>query len=249
MDINSPEYRSLVTNLLGPNVQFEDVPRIPIPSSPLMIKTKQLPPLISTQKLPPLISTQKLPPLASTQKLPPLASTQKLPKKGEYVVIRTGYTSRLIRKFQAQERLVKKGKGKNNDLYVISDAEKHTKLFKKLVFIYDKLWGKGVYSAVDLEETELLIDLLQKLKLSLDGTVVFRVDDLNEGDDLVYKLKELEYCRMFLHDEEYWRKYDKYKDSDDEEESEDRDKPYEEDQIYKIKGNIFRYIIVDSESG
>ena len=242
MNINSPEYRSIVSSLLGRTVQFEDVPQVPIPSSPT-VRTQQLPPLTSSKsQLPPLTSSKSQKPLVSSPIKSP--SKKKPSKKGKYVVINTGYTSRLIDKFQAKERLVKKGKGKNNDFYVISNSEKHTTLFEKLVFIYDKLWGKGVYSTGDGEETELLIEQLQKLKLRLDGSVVFRVDNLKEGDDLVYKLEKLNYCHMTIQDDEYW---DRYGDSD--EESEDRDNPYEEDQTYNVKGNRFRYIAIDSESG
>ena len=230
MQVNSPEYRALVSGLLGKEVKFEDVPQIEV------------------RKSPPIVRDVASPPMARKDKSP----SSKNKKSNKYVVIRTGYTARLINKFRVQEKLLKKGKGKNNDIYIISDPKKKEKLFGKIVFIYDKLWGKGVYSAGLLQETSELLDILKRQNLDRDGIVVFRVSDLEEGDDLVYKLKDMDYNRMFIRDEEYWRIHDKHADSDDEDEedeSEDRDQPYEKDETYKIGNKTFRYILVDSESG
>ena len=46
LSVNSPEYRDLVSKLLGKEVKFEDLPAVPIPKSPVTSKT--LPPLSST---------------------------------------------------------------------------------------------------------------------------------------------------------------------------------------------------------
>ena len=47
LSVNSPEYRDLVSKLLGKEVKFDDLPAVPIPTSPTLSKT--LPPLSSTQ--------------------------------------------------------------------------------------------------------------------------------------------------------------------------------------------------------
>lgn len=47
LSVNSPEYRDLVSKLLGKEVKFEDLPAVPIPTSP-----KTLPSLSSTRSPP-----------------------------------------------------------------------------------------------------------------------------------------------------------------------------------------------------
>lgn len=239
MQLNSPEYRALVTSLLGREVEFQDLPQIPVSKSPTV--SKALPP--NRKKASWDVPS---PPLKKKE-----TKEKKSKKSNDYVIINTGYTARLINKFKADEKLVRKGKGKNNDLYIISNPQKHGKTFSKLVLINDELWGKGLYSAISIEESkDIMTDLNQHLKNKLNGIVIFRVNDLSEGDDLVYKLKDLDYCRMFIRDREYWSNRDKYADSDEESESEeDRSQPYDEDQTYKIGNKTFRYIVVDSESG
>ena len=226
MQVNSPEYRALVSGLLGREVKFEDVPQIEIHKSPPVVKKH----------------SWDVP-------SPPITKKVKSPsKKNKYVVIRTGYTARLVDKFRAQEKLVKKGKGRENNVYMISDPQKKKNLFSKIIFIYDEM--KGLYSVSPLEETEEILAFLKSEKLAGHGIVVFRVKDLEEGDELVYDLKDMDYCRIFLRDDEYWLIHDKNKDSDDEEdEDEDRNQPYEEDKTLTLNGKTFRYILVDSESG
>lgn len=257
LQVNSPEYRALVSSLLGKEVKFEDVPQIEIRKSPPLQK-KVVSPRVSPPRLsrvsPPRLS--RVSPPASPRSTVAVAAP---PKKRSYIIIRTGYTGRLIQKFGAQEKLVRKGKGKNNDVYMISNPKEHSKLFSKVVFIYDKIWGKGLYSAAPLEETEEVFRLLDKKnighkkKVDLNGSVVFRVynNASLEGQSLVYDLEDLDYCRMFIKDESYWAKQDKYKDSseDEEEDEEDRDEPYEEDLYFDADGKKFRYIVVDAESG
>ena len=253
MQVNSPEYRALVSSLLGKEVKFEDVPQIEIRKSP-PVQKKVVSPLASPRVSSPRV--YRVSPPVSPRSAVAVAAPPA--KKRSYVIIKTGYTGRLIKKFGAQEKLVKKGRGKNNDLYMISNPTEHSELFNKIVFIYDKLWGKGLYSVAPLEETEEVFQLLDKKnigykkKVDLNGSVVFRVYDNAhlEGQSLVYDLEDLNYCRMFIKDSLYWSKQDRYKDSEDEEENEeDIDEPYEEDLYFDADGKKFRYIVVDAESG
>ena len=43
MQVNSPEYRALVSSLLGREIQFEDVPQIEVEKSPRLEKKKSAP--------------------------------------------------------------------------------------------------------------------------------------------------------------------------------------------------------------
>jgi hypothetical protein len=204
IQVNSPEYRALVSSLLGREVKFENTPQIEIRKSPTV--------------------------------------TKKAKKNHKYVIINTGYTSRLVKKFGADVKLIEKGKGKNNDVRMISNPQKHRKVFEKVVFIYDKLWGTGLYSAAPLEETVELLALLKNAKIDLNGSVVFRVKDLIEGDDLVFDLKDLDYCVM-------WTITDH---SIDESASDSDDRPaepYMKDETFKLGNKNFRLIEIDAESG
>ena len=211
MQVNSPEYRALVSSLLGKEVKFEDVPQIEIRKSPPVTKK------------------------------PVTKKSKPSPKKkaNKYVIISTGYTSRLVDKFGAKVNLIEKGKGKNSDVHMIADPQEEKFIFEKLVFIYDKLWGKGLYSAAPLEETVELLALLKSAKIDLNGTVVFRVDDVSEGDYLVHVLKDLDYCVM-------WTIKD---DSRDESGSESEDEPYMKDKTFSLSNHTFRFIDIDCESG
>ena len=211
MQVNSPEYRVLVSSLLGKEVKFEDAPQIEIRKSPPVTKKPV------------------------TKKSKP--STKKQANK--YVIISTGYTSRLVDKFGVTVRLIEKGKGKNSDVHMIADPQEEKYVFEKLVFIYDKLWGKGLYSAASLEETVELLALLKSAKIDLNGTVVFRVDDVSEGDYLVSVLKDLDYCVM-------WTIKD---DGREESGSEGDNEPYMKDKTFSLQNNTFRFIDIDCESG
>ena len=188
IQVNSPEYRALVSSLLGKEVKFDDVPQIEIRKSP--------------------------------DALPVIKKKNKAtaPENKRYVVIRTNYTSRLLDKFGCE---IEKDDG---DEYVIFNPKRHKKLFEKLLFTIDFRDGVGIYSSVPLKETSRLMNLLGSKELIMEGIVVFKVKNLNEGDDLVDTLNKLKYCRMFFH--------------------QDTGQPYEQDQIYNIDGHSFRYIAI-----
>ena len=211
MQVNSPEYRALVSSLLGKEVKFEDVPQIEIRKSPPV--------------------TNK----SVTKKSKPS------PKK-KYVIISTGYTARLLDKFGVKVKPIEKGKGKNNDVHMIADPQEEKYVFEKLVFIYDKLWGKGLYSAAPLEETVELLALLKSAKIDLNGTVVFRVDDVSEGDYLVSVLKDLDYCVM-------WTITDDSREEGDSDSDYEPPEPYMKDKTFSLGNNTFRFIDIDCESG
>ena len=216
MQVNSPEYRALVTGLLGREVKFEDVPQIEMRKSPPAPKK-------------PTVLAKKSTPLKKTS-------------QNKYVIISTGYTSRLVKKFGADVNLIEQGKGKNNDVHMITNPREEEYIFEKLVFIYDKLWGKGLYSAAPLEETVELLALLKSAKLDLNGTVIFRVDDLTEGDHLVHVLKDLDYCVMWTIPDDSGE--ESYSDSD-----EKPPNPYMKDKTFKLGNKSFRFIDIDCESG
>ena len=217
MQVNSPEYRALVSGLLGREVKFEDVPQIEIRKSPPAPKKATVFSKKST-------------------------FLKKKTSHNKYVIISTGYTSRLVKKFGADVNLIEQGKGKNNDVHMITNPREEEYIFKKLIFIYDKLWGKGLYSAAPLEETVELLALLKSVKLDLNGTVIFRVDDLTEGDYLVHVLKDLDYCVMWtIRDDS---QEESYSDSD-----EKPPKPYMKDKTFKLGHKSFRFIHIDCESG
>ena len=217
MQVNSPEYRALVSGLLGREVKFEDVPQIEIRKSPPAPKKAT-------------VLAKKSTPL------------KKKTSQNKYVIISTGYTSRLIKKFEADVNLIEQGKGKNNDVHLIANPKEEKYVFENLVFIYDKLWGKGLYSAAPLEETVELLALLKSAKVNLDGTVVFRVKDLSEGDYLVDLLKDLDYCVMWTITDN--SREESYSDSDDQ-----PPKRYMKDKTFKLGNKNFRFIGIDCESG
>ena len=216
IQVNSPEYRALVSGLLGKEVKFEDVPQIEIRKSPPVTKKPV------------------------TKKSKP--SPKKTSQNKKYVIISTGYTSRLVDKFGVKVNLIEKGKGKNSDVHMIANPQEEKYVFEKLVFIYDKLWGKGLYSAAPLEETVELLALLKSAKIDLRGTVVFRVDDVSEGDYLVHVLKDLDYCVMWTIKDD--SRDESYSDSDDQ-----PPEPYMKDKTFSLGNNTFRFIDIDCESG
>ena len=221
MQVNSPEYRALVSSLLGKEVKFEDVPQIEVRKSPPAPKKAVASP----------------PPI---KKSAPLSKKSVLDVHDKYVIISTGYTARLVKKF-GELTLIEKGKGKNNDVHIIGDPLEEEQELRKLVFIYDKLWGKGLYSAAPLAETVELLALLKNAKVDLNGSVVFRVDDFHEGDDLVFTLKDLDYCVMWTITDD---SVDEASDNDDQ-----PPRPYMKDNTFKLGNKSFRFIDIDCESG
>ena len=52
MQVNSPEYRALVSGLLGREVKFEDVPQIEVRKSSLIVRDVASPPMARKDKSP-----------------------------------------------------------------------------------------------------------------------------------------------------------------------------------------------------
>ena len=106
-----------------------------------------------------------------------------------YLVINCGYTSRFVRN------------GNIKDM-------KH-----KPVFIWDSLWGKGLYhisGKTSKDYTyEAIQDLVPHFPVGHDltqGTIVFRYDDDSDEFDIIETIKELQgfnHCAFFVIDNDY----------------------------------------------
>ena len=70
LSVNSPEYRDLVSKLLGKEVKFEDLPEVPIPKSPAVLKA-----------LPAISSPSRSPPKQTKKSAP-----KKVAKKNKYYI-------------------------------------------------------------------------------------------------------------------------------------------------------------------
>ena len=105
----------------------------------------------------------------------------------QYVVISTGYTSRLA-VGKRHDKLLKK----MTDIFELEDADRDDvqDSEKRLIYIEDTIWGGGLTSFQD-EESDKVRSLLGEDK---DGVICFRASGLNRVMELVEALTDISYC-------------------------------------------------------
>lgn len=156
-----------------------------------------------------------------------------------YLIVNTGYTSRIVKKMKMKTQKVKSGELEYNQVYENKKVKTKNKSFMdKGVYIQDSLWGEGLYSIGDIEETLKVFQTVKSNMRDLDGYIVYRIDNEDDTEEFLDFLYELHYCEI------YDRRFDEYSDSDDED-----DVNNNEDKMYQFDDMNIHRIDLDAESG
>ena len=107
----------------------------------------------------------------------------------KYLVINSGYTSRLHKK-------VKKINEEILNQACIDEDEDDTA--PCVLYIKDKLWGKGMYEFGNVDDIAYVEkQLREKYSINLDGIIVFRCNALLFAFEIIGILKECHFCGCF----------------------------------------------------
>jgi len=115
-------------------------------------------------------------------------------KRIDYIVINTGYTSRILKDIDQI----------NNNLDV-NEIEP--------LFIYDSIWGNDriEHLSHDRNKIDEIIDILDNYNISYkNGTIVAKCDTLSNAYEFTDKLMELNYCAFFRYSSLYCQQYIEY---------------------------------------
>ena len=110
--------------------------------------------------------------------------------KHEYLLIKTGYTSRIVPNGGCHEQFFER-------VYEdMTDKEKEEKDIE-LIFAFDDIWGQGLYEVgIDKHEVTRMIELTKKLKLFGYGIALFRCNH-DKYRYITSAVQECTYCRTF----------------------------------------------------
>lgn len=133
-----------------------------------------------------------------------IAGYQKLDTNYEYVIVETGYTSRITSRENLDQR-----KEFWSEIYDRYDGDSvDYKPDIELIFAYDTVWGNGLYrEGKDADEVAKLIKITKKLKLYKCGIACFKCDKTAFAD-LARAIDSNTYCVTFDIDEMEFYKSD-----------------------------------------
>jgi len=137
-------------------------------------------------------------------------------EKFDYLIIQSGYTSRLLKKWDIHiidtikpESDTKAARG--DGIFIISQTNRNSSddsddsddelvdVLNSMLFIKDGLWGSGLYKMEDREQDiETVLGILEKNGVDWDGTICFKTDSgiplLDQYPIIKHMLEEAQYC-------------------------------------------------------
>ena len=124
-------------------------------------------------------------------------------KKGHSDIFKVGYsfdykTKEGISKIMA----TKFGKKLDDTFNFIADGddaiEEFSRFMDSLIYVYDDLWGTGLYNVSDNDqEINKIMSILDAKGIGKDGTICFRCDARKDITFFTNIIKKLDYCQMF----------------------------------------------------
>ena len=76
--------------------------------------------------------------------------------------------------------------------------EEFSRFMDSLIYVYDDLWGQGLYIISDNDqEINKIMSILDAKGIYKDGTICFRCDSRKDIQFFTNIIKNLDYCRMF----------------------------------------------------
>lgn len=129
----------------------------------------------------------------------------------DYVVIRSGYTSRILKKSKDDFEYwdpVEDEEGdmetKGEDSEDVKEAMTAFLRNRGCLYIHDSLWGTGFYPiGENTEEIEKVRELLEKDSPKMTGYIVFKIGSLSDAFSIASQLMKLNYCACFCHENLY----------------------------------------------
>ena len=124
-------------------------------------------------------------------------------KKGHSDIYKVGYTFDYKTKEGISKIVASKfGKKLDDTFNFIADGDDATQEFSRFidscVYIYDSLWGTGLYiTNGESEEINKIMSILDAKGIEKDGTICFRCDARKDITFFTNIIKKLDYCQMF----------------------------------------------------
>ena len=76
--------------------------------------------------------------------------------------------------------------------------EEFSRFMDSLIYVYDGLWGTGIYNISDNDqEINKIMSILDAKGIGKDGTICFRCDARKDITFFTNIIKKLDYCQMF----------------------------------------------------
>lgn len=109
----------------------------------------------------------------------------------KYLVVRTGYTRRLVKKIDRIEAKFAE------DFDCPCENEECNLTCRRVLYIHDSIWGDGLYSFGDEAEIARIQGILEEHKSTCDGIIVLKCNMLDTAFRLTEELMKVKYCASF----------------------------------------------------
>lgn len=127
-------------------------------------------------------------------------------EKATYCVLSSGYTGRLVSKLGYKKTLIeenmykikinKKSDNYNDLIDDIDDDDITERFYDQILFISDKLWGKGTYYT-NKKNAAKIINILDSEKMKLSGTICLKCENFLTINYYIQLLKNVYFCACY----------------------------------------------------